>query len=273
VSGPAEAHFDCVDLLRDRDALISVGYRAFTPQGSLRHRVLRRLSTAYYETSSGRRDEAGIWLRSGGGKGLVSGIALASTKALSWPSVGRHIFGETFRLYYGSTWFGAKRRVIVGMVDGFQAPGVRDYFSRLRIADEFVIPTLLTHVGGRKGPMNHFIQPFNGAHPGEIGKEQVEQLRSSTAYFARKFPADPAAPVYSWVLRELAGVDAVPGVLSRGQESGTTPVLEPLQARLSTSSGIDHVPAPVTCHLPEDIEKGPIAPRGARWEPTGTPAT
>jgi hypothetical protein len=273
VAGPAEAHFDAIDLLRDRDALMSVGYRAFTPQGSLRFRVLRRLSNAYYETSSGRRDEAGVWLRTGGGRTLLSRIALASANAFSWPSIGRHIFDDAFRPYYGSTWFGAKRRVIAGMVDVFQAPGVRDYFSRLCIADEFVIPTLLTHVGGRKGPMNHFVQPFNGAHPGEISEEQFEQLRRSTAYFARKFPADPAAPVYSWVLRELAGADAVPGVLSRDQEAGTTPVLEPVQARLSTSSGIDHVPAPVTSRLPEDIEKDPIAPRGARWEPTGTPAT
>lgn len=215
VSGPADAHFDCIDLLCDRDALMSVGYRAFTPQGSLRFRVLRRLSGAFYATSSGRRDEAGIWLHTGGGKSLLSRIALASTTALSRPSMGRHIFGETFRPYYGSAWFGAKRHIIARMVDAFQTPGVRDYFSRLCIAEEFVIPTLLMHLGGRKGPMNHFIQRFDQAHVGEISEEHIEQLKRSTAYFARKFPADPAAPVRSWVLRELVGADAVPGCMPR----------------------------------------------------------
>ena len=48
VSGAAEAHFDCIDLLRDRDALMSVGYRAFTPEESFRHRVARRLHRAYF---------------------------------------------------------------------------------------------------------------------------------------------------------------------------------------------------------------------------------
>lgn len=207
VSGPADAHFDSIDLLRDRDALMSVGYRAFTPERSLRHRVLRRLSAAYFATSTGRRDDAGIWLRSGGGGSLVSSIALASLKAFSRPVIGRHIFDETFRPYYGSAWFGARRHVVAAMVDAFQRPAIRGYFSRLCIAEEFVIPTLLMHLGPRKGPMNHFIQKFEQAHTGEIGEEHIEQLRMSTAYFARKFPDSPAAPVRSRVLDELVGAD------------------------------------------------------------------
>ncbi len=86
---------------------MSVGYRAFTPEGSIRHRVARRLSNAYFATASGRRDEAGVWLRSGGGKGLVSWIAAGTINALSRKSIGRHIFDEAFRPYYGSAWFGA----------------------------------------------------------------------------------------------------------------------------------------------------------------------
>jgi hypothetical protein len=224
VAGPAEAHFDCLDLLRDRDALMSVGYRAFTPERSLRHRMLRRLSGAYFATSSGRRDEAGIWLHSGGGRSLVSGIALASMKALSWPSIGRHIFDKTFHPYYGSAWFGAKRHVTAGMVDAFQAPGVRDYFSRLCIAEEFLIPTLLMHLGPRKGPLNHFIQRFEEGHTGEIAAAQIEQLKRSTAYFARKFPGDPLAQVRLRVLAELVGADAVSGFGSEVEIEGVADV-------------------------------------------------
>ena len=56
-----------------------------------------------------------------------------------------------------------------------------------------------------KGPMNHFINDFDEAHPGQIGLGQMERLRNSPAYFARKFPDDPAAPVRRRVLAELAG--------------------------------------------------------------------
>jgi hypothetical protein len=205
ISGPAEAHFDCIDLLSDRDALMSVGYRAFTPEKSIRHRVVRRLSNAYFATASGRRDEAGVWLRSGGGKGLVAWIASCTVNALRRRSIGRHIFDETFRPYYGSAWFGARRHVIEGMVESFSRPGLHDYFSRLHIAEEYLIPTLLKHLGPVQGAMNHYVHTFAEAHTGQIGEENFELLRTSPAYFARKFADDPAAPLRARVLRELVG--------------------------------------------------------------------
>ena len=208
VSGPVDAHFDCIDLLRDRDALMSVGYRAFTPEQSFRHRVARRLSRAYFGAEHGRRDEAGIWLRSGAGPGVMPWIALASINALCRPFIGRHIFDDSFRPYCGSTWFGARRQVVEGMVDIFSRPVVHDYFSRLHIPDELLVPSLLMHLGVRKGPMNHFIQPFDQAHTGEIHEEDIDQLRGSSAFFARKFPDDPAAAVRLQVLRELVDSDS-----------------------------------------------------------------
>jgi hypothetical protein len=211
VSGLVDAHFDCVDLFQDPDVLMSVGYRALTPEKSLRHRIVRRLSTAYFGSSAGRRDEAGIWLRSGGGRGIVAAIALLVTRMLSRPAIGRHIFDETFRPYYGTTWFGARRHVIAGMVDQFSRPGVRDYFSRLCIADEFLIPTLLMHLVQSKGPMNHFIQTYHQAHPGSFDDEDLEQLKRVPAYFARKFPDDAAAPIRTKVLDELVGGTALHG--------------------------------------------------------------
>lgn len=207
VAAGADAHFDCIDLLHDRDALMCVGYRAFTPEKSFRHRVARRLSLAYFGDSWGRRDEAGIWLRSGGAWGVMPWIALATVKALSQPWIGRHIFDESFRPYYGSTWFGARRHVVDAMVELFYRPAIHDYFCRLRIADEFLIPTLLMHLGVRKGPMNHFIQVFDQAHTGEIHEEHIGQLEGSGAYFARKFADSPMAPVRVRVLRELAGTE------------------------------------------------------------------
>ena len=88
----------------------------------------------------------------------------------------------------------------------FSRPGLRDYFSRLRIADECLIPTLLKHLGPVQGPMNHYVHTFVEAHPGQIGEENFEPLRTSPAYFARKFADDPEAPLRARVLRELVGI-------------------------------------------------------------------
>ncbi len=251
VSGSAEAHFDCVDLLRDRDALMSVGYRAFTPQRSLRHRIVRRLSLAYFGASSGRRDEAGIWLRSGGGKGPVGWLALATMKALGNPRIGRHIFDESFHPYCGSAWFGARRHVIAGMAEGFSDPAVHDYFSGLRISEEFLIPTLLMRLAPRKGPMNHFIQVYDEAHPGEFHEAHLEQLRGSGAFFARKFPDSPMATIRLRVLGELACTEAF------------TPPLE-----------LDRAPvAPVAQPPVESPAKGAAGARTAHWRGPGRPAT
>ena len=208
ISGPAEAHFDCVDLLGDQDALMSVGYRALSSEHTWQHRLLRRLSNSYFGASAGRRDEAGIWLRSGRGPGLHPWLALLAIKALSRPSAGRHIFDENFRPYYGSAWFGARRKLIAGMVEMFSQPCVRSYFSRVCIAEEFLIPTLLMHLQAVKGPMNHFIQAFDHAHPGKFEEEHMDQLRASSAYFARKFVDDSTAPVRLRVLNELVATDA-----------------------------------------------------------------
>lgn len=223
VSGRAEAHFDCVDLFQDPDVLMSVGYRALTPEKSLRHRVARRLANAYFGASAGRREEAGIWLRSGGGKGVGAAMALLATRILSRPAIGRHIFDETFRPYYGSTWFGARRHVIAGMVDHFSRSGIREYFSRLWIADEFLIPTLLMRLAPTKGPMNHFIQTFDQAHPGSFDEEDLEQLRRVPAFFARKFPDDAAAPVRAKVLAELAGGSLGQMPEAKAQTAATPP--------------------------------------------------
>jgi len=218
--GPCDAHFDCIDLLRDRDALMSVGYRAFTPQDTLRHRVLRKLSVAYFGDSTGRRDEAGIWLRTGAAPGLLPYVARAAVRAFGHPTIGRHVFDARLRPYYGSTWFGARRDMIAELVPLFYTPRIHDYFCRLRIADEFLIPTLLMHLGVRKGPLNHYIQKYDDAHTGKIQDGHIAQLRQSRAFFARKFPDDPHATVRWRVLKELAGVRD-PGVNTTSAAAGS----------------------------------------------------
>ncbi|TFZ08067.1 hypothetical protein [Ramlibacter humi] len=209
------AHFDGIDLLADRDALMNVGYRAFTPEGSWRHRLARRASDIYFGGSTARRDEAGIWLRSGGGRGVVSRAMGGVIQTLSRPSIGRHPFGSGLHPYYGSAWFGARREVVAGMVEFFDRPGVRDYFSRLRIAEEFLLPTMLAELAPVHGPLNHAVKRFEGAHAGWYTEADLESLRGTHAFFGRKFPDDPAAPVRVRVLRELAGISTPWGARPR----------------------------------------------------------
>ena len=205
ISGHADAHFDCVDVLRDQDALMSIGYRALTPDRSFRFRVARRLTSVYFGDSPGRREEAGIWLRSGDRRNPASWLALLFMKALGRQSIGRHIFNKSYRAYYGTTWFGARRHVAADMVDQFQRPEIQSYFSSLNLPEEIVLPTLLMHLQLIKGPMNHCFQHYEQSHPRLYEEQDLEQLRGSTAFFARKFPNDPAAPVRTRVLDEMVG--------------------------------------------------------------------
>lgn len=205
VAQGAPAHFDGLELLQDGDALMSVGYRAFTVQHTLLHRLARRLPNWYYGNSAGRRHEAGIWLRSSaGGRPLVD-LARRMTSAVGRFVLGRQSAVRTLPLYYGSTWFGARRQVVQGMVRAFSQPALHAYFSQLSIAEEFLIPSLLMQLtAGQKGPLNHFIQVFDQAHPGWFDMSDFAQLKASPAFFARKFKDNPLAPVRLRVLAELA---------------------------------------------------------------------
>lgn len=210
-TGASEANFGWVDLLGERDVLMSVGYRAFSPENSFRHRVLRRLSWMYYSPSSGRVDVAGVQLRTGvatnsrGQMSVIARIALWTMMASIHPLIGRHIFDKNLRPYYGSSWFGARRHVIENILEHYQRPEIQRYFPKLRIADEFLIPTLLKHCCAKPGPSNHFINTFNEANPRWFGDSDFSRLQQSPAFFARKFEDDPMLPIRYRVLTELVG--------------------------------------------------------------------
>jgi hypothetical protein len=107
-------------------------------------------------------------------------------------------------------WFGARRHIIDGLVRAYRQPGLRERFARMHIAEEFLLPSLLMHLRPRRGPMNHLIARFDGAHPGVFGTDQLEALRRSPAWFARKFPDDAQADVRQLVLEQLASAHGLP---------------------------------------------------------------
>lgn len=203
ISGRHDAHFEAIDLSRDRDAQLSVGYRAWTHEGSLAHRIARRLVSSYYGNSAGRRDEAGVWLRTGRGSTAWAALAGWPLHAGARRLARWYIGSQRLTLHYGSVWFGARRPIIEGLVQAYRQPGLRDRFARMHIAEEFLIPSLLMQLRPHRGPMNHLIARFDGAHPGVFGAGQLETLRRSPAWFARKFADDPQAPVRRQVIAQL----------------------------------------------------------------------
>jgi hypothetical protein len=206
VSGPHDAHFEAIDLRRDGDARLSVGYRAWTSEGSLAHRLARRLVGVYYGDSQGRREQAGIWLRTGRSSSAWSALAGWPLHAGASRLNDYRIGPQRLSLHYGSVWFGARRPVIEALVRAYGRAGLREHFARMHIAEEFLMPSLLMHLGVRRGPMNHRVQRFDGAHPGLFTTEHLNALRQSSAWFARKFPVEPQAAVRQQVLRDLVGV-------------------------------------------------------------------
>lgn len=210
VSGSAEAHFGCIDLLANHDALMSLGHRIFAPDNTLRYRLARYLTfNHYYRGVTGRQEEAGIWYKTGfaAGRGgrmtLAARLARLTIIALSNPVIGRHQFNDELRPYAGSVWFGAQRHVIGALIDAYARPGIRDFFSHTVIAEEFLIPTLLKNLEIRTGTLNHYISVFDEAHPKWLAESDFETLRRSPAFFARKFPEDTDSPIRKRVLEDL----------------------------------------------------------------------
>ncbi|MDB5880563.1 MAG: hypothetical protein JWP43_441 [Ramlibacter sp.] len=203
VRQPVDAHFGAIDLLSDEECMANVSYRAFTAAGSLQHRLLRRLSRESLRAATGRRHEAGVWLRSGGKPNWRATAARLAVRAAAAWATRRPPFAYGLRPYYGSAWFGAKPRVVRGLVEAFADPGLRAYFSRLRISEEFLIPTLLMRLAPNRGPLNHYISRFDEAHPMTMGEADLDELRSTPAFFARKFCDDPCDPLRLRVLDEL----------------------------------------------------------------------
>jgi Core-2/I-Branching enzyme len=210
ISGSAEAHFGCIDLLANHDALMSLGHRAFAPDSSWRYRLARYLTfSQYYRGTKGQRQEAGIWYKTGfaAGRGgrmtLAARLARLVIIALSNPAIGRHRFDADLRPYAGSVWFGARRHVIGALIAAYARPGIRDFFSKVVIAEEFLIPTLLKTQEIRTGPLNHHISVFDEAHPQWMADADFETLRRSPAFFARKFADDTESAVRKRVLGDL----------------------------------------------------------------------
>jgi len=209
-----DAHFGCIDLFANRDALMSAGFRVFGPTGSLRYRALFRLSREYFGPSPGKLDTNGVQLHVGhavnarGAMTLRAQAALAITGAFRHGAIGRHPFTPAQPVCFGATWFGARRPVVEGMTRMFEDRSFTAHFERMFAADEFIVSTMLNRLSRHPGPINTLVNTFEHARPQWLGDGDLERLRASPAWFARKFVDDPQAPSRLRVLTDLARAGA-----------------------------------------------------------------
>lgn len=215
LSDGAEIHADLMDVLADPDTLMHFGYRLFSPTGSLRFKVLRRVRGWYVDSHADlvQVKSLSMFRRPTGagtpGTRLSGEVAHALTRLAALGALGRNPFGSTFRPIIGSIWFGARRRVCEYLINRIEDPAIDRYFSRLHLVDESVWPTLLGNSGFRLGPSNHVISHFDAmGHPRWIGADDLDAMRSTGRFFARKFVDDSESPVRLRAL-ELAGAQPV----------------------------------------------------------------
>ncbi|MDO4635964.1 MAG: hypothetical protein Q4B13_00250 [Lautropia sp.] len=215
-SNKTDVDFAWIDMLTDEDALMTAAYRGFAGEESFRHRLLRRMMVLYFNNTAERRDVAGVQLRTGGNLDSqgklrpVARLARFVTRLFVNPTIGGHVFTKSFSPYYGSTWFGARRPVIGWMLERFTQPDIQRHFPKLRIADEYLIPSMLMQAvkqqGLKHGPMNHCIVTFIEANPAWLTDADFDFLKRSHAFFGRKFPDDIRTPIRRRVLTELVGM-------------------------------------------------------------------
>ncbi len=195
-----DANADVFALEKDADTLMSFAYRDFAPRQSLRYKLLRRARQIYFAGGPEVVQMHGLAIhrrRVAHGAPLPwhARAALAFTRYAADGGLGAVPFGDAFPAMMGSTWFGARRRVWEYLLARVADPAIVEYFSRLWIAEEVLLPTLLVDGGFRIGPSNHAINAFDEGSPRWITPRDLEPLAATGRYFARKFPDDPYAPV------------------------------------------------------------------------------
>ncbi|MEZ5729108.1 MAG: hypothetical protein R3E48_14575 [Burkholderiaceae bacterium] len=203
-----DANIECLDFARI-EVSMTAGFRAFAPDHSLRYKVLGRLMSWYVGENPELLDVAGVQLRMShavDARGRLPLKGRVARRIMTWAQQGRlwpTYFNDRFRAHYGTSWFGASRKACEAIIARCEDPALIKYFSGLIIADEVLFPSLFANSGLRLGPLNHYVSKFIESRPAWLTEDDIDTLRASGRFFARKFADDPDAPVRARVLDEL----------------------------------------------------------------------
>lgn len=204
-----DATFEALALdATDNHALLNYGY-CFYPRNRLEKTTMRRLARLVLQRPDGRiaRQERG-------------GLALDLERPSSWRSRIASVLHaslvsrarsrlplEDGCIYTGSTWFGVSRQVLARMLDVHrESTELSEHFRRnAQTVDEGYLATLIMRAGpNRRFGFNHYVKwTQRRTGPDELAVTDLESLRESGKFFARKFPKDPGSAIRAMVLSGL----------------------------------------------------------------------
>lgn len=208
----ADFFIDAIRLDSDPNVLMSHGWRAYSAADSFHHRVLRRARTWYFGNNPEVASRHGLSFPVGA-RSDRSGVALilaslARRLTLQAQRGFSHPFTSDFPCYAGSTWFTMSRRGCEHLLAKAADESLTGRFAKMHMGDEMYFPSVFMNSGLRCAPAVHYIARFVDARPSWIGIEDLDEVRRSGAFFARKFPEDPASPVRAAVRAMLQGAAA-----------------------------------------------------------------
>ncbi len=203
----AQANIESIALASDRDALMNYGMRAYAPHGSLRYRMMKRAFLVYYGANWQSAHRANLQLRHSGDsrRPVLESASVAVMKLAQRGYFGRNLLTHGLSPHVGGTWFGARRDICEYLVRRFEDNDVQECFSRIFIADEMILASLIADAPIQVGPSNHLVNRFTEGNPNWLLDTDYSMLEQSDRFFARKFPDDPDAPIRHRVMTELAG--------------------------------------------------------------------
>lgn len=197
----ADFLIDSVALDSDIDVLMSHGWRAYAPAHTLQHRLLRGARRWYFGSDPIVASRSGLAFpvtsmnERPGARALLARIARGLTLQAKNGIGFSHPFTPEFPCFAGSTWFAASRRGCEHLLERAADEALTAGFSRMYMGDEMYFPSIFRNSGLRCAPAVHYIARFVDARPSWFNLTDIPEIRRSGAFFARKFPEDPASPV------------------------------------------------------------------------------
>ena len=197
----ADFLIDAVRLDSDPNVLMSHGWRAYAPADSLQQRLLRRARQWYFGNDCLVASRSGLafpttsMTGAGGAPGLRAQAAYRLTVRAREGRGFSHPFSDDFPCFAGSTWFTASRAGCEHLLVRARDEALTGAFSRMHMGDEMFFPSVFRNSGLPCAPAVHYIARFEDARPARFEPQDIEEIRRSGAFFARKFPEDPDNPV------------------------------------------------------------------------------
>jgi hypothetical protein len=201
---------DGIDIAANNRILMSHGWRAYAPVGTLRHRLLRRARRWYLGDDDQVVNYAGLAfpihsrLEHGPFAALTARVGLGIMRTAQSGRGFPHPFSDSFRCFAGSNWFGASRRACDYLLSMTEGTPLLEYFKGIHMPDEMLYPSIFMNSFLKGGLGVHYISQFVGAKPAWLTTADLDEVLDSGKFFARKFPEDVASEVRTELMHRLS---------------------------------------------------------------------